>query len=147
MSLSRIGLSRVDISRGNLKRARRQIAAASQVLDQIGVQLELGDRLDYEIALERLRKENGQDPLLWSESGTLVRSDISPGSLPKGRALTKREMSILPLMAQGLTDKQIAARLVISPHTVNAHLKSIYRKLSVHNRTAAVTVARSRQII
>jgi ATP/maltotriose-dependent transcriptional regulator MalT len=145
MSLSMIGLSRVEISRGNMKKAVRRLSSASQVLEQIGVQLELGDRVDYEIALERLKKESGQDRLL---SRTSDFSGISSSrNFLKETSLTTRERTILQLAAQGLTDKQIAAQLVISPHTVNAHLKSIYRKLSVNNRTAAVTAARSRHIL
>jgi ATP/maltotriose-dependent transcriptional regulator MalT len=142
MSLSRIGLSRVELSRGNTRNARRQLSIASQVLSQIGVQLELGDRVDYEIALERWKNEFGHDPLRWEDVGMPSLKD-----LPGRTALTERETGILQLTAQGLTDKQIAEQLVISPHTVNAHLKSIYRKLSVNNRTAAVAAARSRHIM
>lgn len=152
MSLSRIGLSRVEISRGNMKKAARQLSRASQVLDQIGVQLELGDRVDYEIALEKLKEEMGAELLLWEGADTLAETSETLGAsssrnFPKGIVLTERERVILQLAAQGLTDKQIAGQLVISPHTVNAHLKSIYRKLSVNNRTSAVAVARSRDIL
>ena len=156
MSLSMIGLSRVEISHGNMKKAVGHLSSASQVLDQIGVQLELGDRADYEIALEGLKKGTSYDPLLWEQADRLVHLpyEISEPSVvsssrnfPKGIALTERETAILKLAAQGLPDKQIAGQLVISPHTVNAHLKSIYRKLAVHNRTAAVAVAKSINIL
>jgi len=150
ISLSLIGLSRVDMARGNMKKAGRQFAIASQVLDQIGVQLELGDRMDYEIAHENLKKALGpaQARGLFEQAGTSdPRSIPSARGLSVGAALTTRETATLLLVAQGLTDKQIAEQLVISPHTVNAHLKSIYRKLSVNNRTAAVAAARFRQFI
>lgn len=147
LSLSLIGLSRVDLARGNLKKALRQIAAASQILDQIGVKLELGDRVDYEIALERLTKKTGRHPLSTEEFGRLHNLPrVSRSNLSKGLSLTERETTVLRLAAQGLTDKQIAAQLVISAHTVNAHLKSIYRKLSVSNRMSAVAAAKSRRI-
>ena len=45
--------------------------------------------------------------------------------------LTAREVVVLRLLAQGLTDAQIAETLVISTRTVNAHLRSIYSKLDV----------------
>jgi DNA-binding NarL/FixJ family response regulator len=48
---------------------------------------------------------------------------------------------VLCLLAQGLTYAQIAKRLVLSPHTVNTHLKAIYGKLDVTSRTAATRVA------
>jgi DNA-binding NarL/FixJ family response regulator len=51
--------------------------------------------------------------------------------------LTEREVVVLKLVAQGLTNAQIAEQLVLSPLTVNAHLRSIFNKLDVSNRTAA----------
>lgn len=52
--------------------------------------------------------------------------------------LTDREMEVLQLLAQGLANKQIAANLSISEHTVKFHVSSIYTKLGVGNRTEAV---------
>ena len=52
--------------------------------------------------------------------------------------LTEREVEVLRLVSQGLTNAQIAEQLVLSPLTVNAHLRSIFNKLDVTNRTAAV---------
>lgn len=52
-------------------------------------------------------------------------------------ALTEREREVLDLLAQGLTNKQIAARLVITTNTVKRHLKAIFEKLNVHTRSAA----------
>ena len=47
--------------------------------------------------------------------------------------LTARESEILDLIAQGLTSKQIARQLSISPYTVNTHRDNLRRKLGVHN--------------
>ncbi len=55
--------------------------------------------------------------------------------------LTKREMDILQRLVEGDSDKQIADRLFISPHTVNSHLKRIYEKLHVHSKAQAVMKA------
>jgi DNA-binding NarL/FixJ family response regulator len=55
--------------------------------------------------------------------------------------LTLREVEVLRLLALGLTNTQIAERLVISPRTVNAHLRSIYSKLELTSRTAATRYA------
>lgn len=57
--------------------------------------------------------------------------------------LTPREAEILDLAALGLTNREIATRLIISPRTVHAHMRSIFAKLEVKNRTAAVRKGRS----
>lgn len=54
--------------------------------------------------------------------------------------LTSREIEVLRLIADGLTNRQIAERLVISQRTNNAHLRSIYKKLEVNTRTAAARI-------
>jgi DNA-binding CsgD family transcriptional regulator len=55
--------------------------------------------------------------------------------------LTAREQEVLLLVAQGLTNAQIAQRFWISKHTVNVHVGSILGKLRAGNRTQAVSVA------
>lgn len=55
--------------------------------------------------------------------------------------LTRREIEVLTSISQGLTNKQIAADLSISQHTVNNAVKSVLRKLAVNNRTRAVLLA------
>jgi DNA-binding NarL/FixJ family response regulator len=55
-------------------------------------------------------------------------------------ALTQRETLVLQLLAQGLTNKQIAHNLNISEHTVKFHVQSIYSKMRVNNRAEVVRV-------
>ncbi|HEX5503458.1 MAG TPA: response regulator transcription factor, partial [Thermomicrobiales bacterium] len=62
-----------------------------------------------------------------------------PPAYPAG--LTAREVEVLRLVAAGLPDAQVAARLFLSPYTVKAHLRAIYGKLGVDNRTAAARFA------
>jgi ATP/maltotriose-dependent transcriptional regulator MalT len=52
--------------------------------------------------------------------------------------LSRREIDVMKLLGQGCTDKQIAETLIIARETVHKHLKNIYGKLGVHNRTEAV---------
>lgn len=56
--------------------------------------------------------------------------------------LTNRERQILQLVAEGLSNQQIAAQLYVSRHTVDSHVKHIYRKLEVTKRMQAVSTAR-----
>jgi LuxR family maltose regulon positive regulatory protein len=65
----------------------------------------------------------------------------SPASLALGAFLTVREGEVLRLLAQGLTSAQIAEQLVLSPMTVNTHIRSIYSKLGVTSRSAATRYA------
>lgn len=53
-------------------------------------------------------------------------------------ALSEREREVISLMATGATNREIAARLHLSPHTVKEHTSSLYRKLGVRNRAEAV---------
>ncbi len=61
--------------------------------------------------------------------------------------LTDREMEVLHLIAEGLKYKEIAAKLFISLNTVRFHVKTIYGKLNVNNRTQAIETARQLQIL
>ena len=60
--------------------------------------------------------------------------------------LTKREIEVLSLLAQGLGNKEIAMNLHISTNTVKRHLKSIYSKLEVNTRAAASAYAAQKRI-
>lgn len=61
--------------------------------------------------------------------------------------LTAREREILALVVDGLIMKEIAARLGLSYHTIDTHLRSIYEKLHVHSRTAVVAKALRERIL
>lgn len=61
--------------------------------------------------------------------------------------LTTRELEVLRLMAEGLPNKELSARLSISEHTVKFHLSSIFTKLDANSRTEAVTAGIRRGLI
>jgi predicted ATPase/DNA-binding CsgD family transcriptional regulator len=83
-----------------------------------------------------------------ARDGAAVRVPVSPGGREPGSEeestpppLTPRELDVLRLVADGLTNAQVAERLVLSPNTVSIHLYSIYNKLGVKSRTAATRYA------
>lgn len=76
--------------------------------------------------------------------GLLTRLGFSNGAAPSkvlgDRALTDRQAEILRLVISGLSDREVGRRLFLSESTVKTHLRIIYRKLRVRNRTQAATM-------
>lgn len=66
---------------------------------------------------------------------------FSPAPDEPARPLSAREREVVALIARGATNAEIAGELYLSPHTVKEHTSSIYRKLGVRNRAAAVQAA------
>jgi DNA-binding NarL/FixJ family response regulator len=64
-----------------------------------------------------------------------------------GGPLTTRELEVLALVAEGLTNRQIGQRLFISEKTASVHLSNLMAKLGVSGRTEAVTVAARRGLL
>jgi len=105
----------------------KRLAAKNIALDYIG-QL-----------LDAFREDqNGVKP---GAFGTQTVSKSSFSNQPLVDPLTKREFEILDLLAQRLHNKEIAAKLFISPETIKKHLNKIYRKLNVTGRRRAVEKA------
>ena len=75
-------------------------------------------------------------------AGRLARRVVAPPD-----DLTDREREVVALLADGLTNRQIARRLFLSEATVKTHLVHVFAKLNVDNRTAAVAAARSRGLL
>jgi len=75
------------------------------------------------------------------EGGRAVAGDASPLSM-----LSSREIQVLSNLADGLTDREIAEALVISPRTVESHVSSILRKLGVRNRAEAARSYREARV-
>jgi ATP/maltotriose-dependent transcriptional regulator MalT len=65
----------------------------------------------------------------------------------KRAGLTAREMDVLSLVAEGLSNRQIAERLIVSEHTVHRHLANVYAKLGVSSRAAAVALVAQRELL
>jgi DNA-binding CsgD family transcriptional regulator/tetratricopeptide (TPR) repeat protein len=100
-----------------------------------------GHALSAEQAVAYALGEAG--PMLPADDGPLHSPAPMPAMARAGfpAGLTAREVAVLRLVAQGLSDAAIARQLVISPRTVNAHLTHIYAKLDVASRAAATRFA------
>lgn len=72
---------------------------------------------------------------------------LSAEPQPAYEALTERELEVLALLAQGMPNKEIAARLIISERTAKFHVSSIMGKLGATNRTEAVALAAQKGLI
>jgi ATP/maltotriose-dependent transcriptional regulator MalT len=87
----------------------------------------------------------GAQPALARADALLARLPADPAhAYPAG--LSAREVEVLRLVAQGMTDRQVAEQLFLSPRTINQHLRSIYNKLGVSSRAAATHFAVERGI-
>jgi DNA-binding NarL/FixJ family response regulator len=100
-----------------------------------------GRGMTLEQALEALRSTVRAKPTLGLTTRRSITTDPRSSAPSALNNLTKREYDVLRLVAQGLSDAQVAEALVISPRTVNAHLRSIYRKLDITSRHAATLYA------
>ena len=81
----------------------------------------------------------GTIPVLASEGLVSSSPTKSPASSPAG--LSSRQAEVLRLVAQGMTNAQVAEQLTISLRTVNTHLTAIYGKIGVTSRNAATGYA------
>ena len=72
---------------------------------------------------------------------------LAPPVHRSSHGLTPRELDVLRLVASGRSNKQIAAELVISEHTVARHVQNIFAKLDVSSRTAAASFAFEHQLV
>ena len=121
----------------------------------------LGERADYEQMKAAVQAELGEQAFAaaWAEGRAMTPEQAiaaqgrallhdrpaAPAEANRHKSpappypveLTEREVEVLRLVAQGLTDAQIAQILIISPRTVNAHLRSIFSKLNITSRHAA----------
>jgi DNA-binding CsgD family transcriptional regulator/uncharacterized protein HemY len=83
----------------------------------------------------------GAAPTIERSTALLATLDRRPRAAAYPAGLTVREVEVLRLVAQGLTDAEVAARLYVSRRTVGGHLTSIYTKLGVSSRVEATRLA------
>jgi predicted ATPase/DNA-binding CsgD family transcriptional regulator len=131
------------------ERAARLFAAAHAVWGAIEVPLPalFRDRHDRVLAEVRSRLGTARFESAW-DGGTRAPLRSAVELLPAAHAgaesadgLSVREIEVLAMVATGRTDAEVAEQLVVSIRTVHAHLRSIYRKLDLHTRSAATRYA------
>lgn len=71
----------------------------------------------------------------------------APAPLPEAVPLTERELEILVLVARGLSNREMAEQLVLSPRTIERHLENLYRKTGARNRAEATAYAFTRGLV
>lgn len=127
----------------------------------VGYLLKNGEDVEIELSLRSLQRGGAPiDPVIarrilqlvdiWSAAPRApVPAPTNIPVAPEGTEgeLTKREIQVLELVAQGLGNREIGLNLYISTHTVESHIKNIYRKLAVRNRSSAVHSARGQGLL
>jgi non-specific serine/threonine protein kinase len=157
------GVAQLAAAEGEAAQALRLAGAAAALRVAIGVGEVLSFRTYLEWHLEPARRALGEKAgakafeegraLTPEEALSEARQALehvaeeTPTRNAAGSLLSAREVEVLQLVAEGLTDGQVAEKLYISPRTVGVHLRSIYRKLAVPSRAAAVKVAVERGVI
>jgi pimeloyl-ACP methyl ester carboxylesterase/DNA-binding CsgD family transcriptional regulator len=143
------------------------VASAAVVLHRRqdrAIPFELGRELAAELPGASFVVLDGTDHFPWfGDSGAVLRAALNAlgvdgatavepgpgaGQAPaEGQDLTRRETEVLTLVASGLSDREIAERLVLSPHTIHRHVANIRTKLGLPTRAAAVAAAARRGLL
>jgi predicted ATPase/DNA-binding CsgD family transcriptional regulator len=118
-------------------------AARAYYEECLTIMRELGDERGIAACIEGLKSLNSTQ----AHTGTGYSYAYTKPSLTYPAGLTAREVEVLRLVASGLTNAQIAEQLVISPRTVNAHMRSIYNKLEISSRTAVTRYAVDQHLV
>jgi predicted ATPase/DNA-binding CsgD family transcriptional regulator/tetratricopeptide (TPR) repeat protein len=162
------GLAALEAGQGEPLQAVQLWGAAAALREAIGAPMHPVHRASYEHTLAHARTAlDGQAfRAAWAEGRSMTPeqifaiqeldtpgvSPISPASatqpaVPAQALLTKREREVLRLLTEGLTNPQIAERLVVSVPTVSTHVASIFNKLGVTSRSAATRYAVEHHLI
>ncbi len=165
MALALEGLADVAVAQQEPVWAARLWGAAEALREQAGAPGRPSQRADDERCVAAVHAQLGEQAFAaaWAQGRAMTPEQAlaaqglatlpmalsaGPPTTPPTRSatpypddLTAREVEVLRLVAQGLTDAQVAEQLVISPRTVNGHLRSIYSKIGVTSRSAATRYA------
>lgn len=146
---------------GQPVRSARLWGAAEASLASVGLELAPLERRFYEPYIAAVRSRLGAVAFeeAWAEGRKMTIDEaveyalgaqdatLASHEYASASSLTARETEVLALVADGLTNAGVAQRLYLSPHTVNRHLRSVYRKLGVSSRAAAAREAAQRGLV
>jgi DNA-binding CsgD family transcriptional regulator len=161
-----IGLAAIAARHRQFEHAAKLIGAIDAQLQRMGFRLAPFDRSSYDRATTEIEAAFGAaraasiraegralDPADWLKiaESTIVAAEraarASSRSAGRPPGLTAREHEVLTLIAEGLSDREIADRLFISRRTVNTHVASILGQFAVHSRQDAVAFARTQALL
>jgi serine/threonine-protein kinase PknK len=148
-------------AQGAAEQAVRLYAAATVHREQIGSGTEAWQRTLHEHGMSRVRAELSPEAFdaAWAAGSVLPLSTViaealgdadhlapdvvvtTPSDNAANTGLTIRELDVLHLLAEGLSDREIAQALFISPRTVGGHVTNLLTKLGLESRTAAAAYA------
>ena len=143
-------------ARKRFELSTRLFGAADVLRETIGAPVPPCERAEHDRVLASVRTQVGDKEFtrLRAEGRTMKLEEAFSRALRTGRlsgdhqdVLSAREVEVLGLVAEGLTDQEVAQSLYLSPRTVGQHLSSVYRKLGVRSRTAASRAAAERGLI
>ena len=123
----------------DIARTRLELAATLRALGR-----DAAAREETETALGVFRRLGAEADVVRAEAilaGLRAADEGNPGLAGPLGELSKRELEVLVLLAQGLTNPEIAGRLIISEHTVHRHVANILRRLRLPSRSAAAALA------
>jgi non-specific serine/threonine protein kinase len=152
-------------AQGQADRSARLWGAAESLRDSLGIVLSPFERSYYEpyVSAAQDRLDEASWEAAWAEGCSMTpeqaveyalephpdaegsEAPVSKRSYPAG--LSEREVEVLRLVAQGMTNAQIAGELFVSPRTVNWHLGSVYRKLGFSSRVEATRFAAEHDLL
>jgi len=162
------GLAEVAVAQGQPERAAHLLGAAALLREALGASPPPYNLANYERAVDTTRAQLGEERFAaaWAEGQEMTLKQVlaeqaratTPGQTPTVPTiqqptdtvalpltypdeLTSREVEILRLVASGLSNAQVAEKLIISPRTVHAHVRSIYSKLGITSRSSATRYA------
>ena len=156
LAMALAGIAVIAAVQGRPQAAVRLFAAAAALRDKIGVPVEAWQQATYEQSLDLARSALAPDTFahLWAEGHAQELEDMlaaallevtplvdSPPQVSNPTRLTPREADVLRLLVEGMSDREIAEALYLSPRTVGWHITHILHKLDAPTRTAAAAAA------